>query len=227
MKEKGILLVGAGLAFFAFAVLVLFRIMKRLSKEKEEMISEEEGNVQEFMNISSVRDKFLYSNSKKVFTFIQIQAMDINLLSKNELRILAKNLTIELSFLDVPFKLIAVSKPTDISGVLGEYEELKMSSVDPIQKQILRNESEALLNFAMQGDVVERQFYIALWQDAKKGAEEKLQRTAEEFCRRFDVCKIHAEQLIEPDIVFMLSLINNPHYATMEEDVGRSVPMID
>ncbi len=227
MKEKGILLVGAGLAFFAFAVLVLFRIMKRLSKEKEEMISEEEGNVQEFMNISSVRDKFLYSNSKKVFTFIQIQAMDINLLSKNELRILAKNLTIELSFLDVPFKLIAVSKPTDISGVLGEYEELKMSSVDPIQKQILRNESEALLNFAMQGDVVERQFYIALWQDAKKGAEEKLQRTAEEFCRRFDTCKIPATQMLEPDIVFMLSLINNPHYAVPEENVDRTVPMID
>ena len=101
---------------------------------KKEKIDKKKQTAQDFVNVKDIKDKFLYTRDGKTISYIQINPIDINLLSKREKQSLARTLTAELTSGRKTFKFIAVSRPVDISPHLNEYQTIISNSKDIKQK---------------------------------------------------------------------------------------------
>lgn len=148
------------------------------------------NTAQDFVNIVDIKDHFLYTKDEYVMSYFKIQPISIELLSEREKESLCNMLTAELSSLNEPFKYIAISRPVDISALISEYTALLHNSTDQIQKTLLRKEIYEMNDYALSGEVVERQFYIVLWQKYYDGVEEDLIKRAKDFIRRFESCGV-------------------------------------
>ena len=117
---------------------------------------------QQFINVKDIRDKYLYTRGGMVFIYLRIHAISIDLYSKSEKNVLIKTLTAELSDIQYQFKFMALSRPVDISPLITEMSEMLKEAEDK-RKELLRQEILQMGGFALSGEIVERQFYIALW----------------------------------------------------------------
>ncbi|WP_129721380.1 hypothetical protein [Xylanivirga thermophila] len=191
--------------------------LKRDTKEKRDIENKKIETAQEFVNVVDIRDQFLYTRDGKVITYIQITPIDTNLLSDREKITLARILTAELMSERDAFKFLAVSRPVDISPLLTEYQSIVSDTSNPVQKELLRQEMLSISNFALSGEVVERQFYIMLWEEYEEGIERELLKRTIEFISKFESGGIKANILNESKIVRMCNLINNPAYTNIED----------
>ena len=133
---------------------------------------------QQFINVKDIRDKYLYTRDGMVFVYLRIQAISIDLYSRAEKNALIKTLTAELSDIQYPFKFMALSRPVDISPLITEMGEMLKEAEDK-RKELLRQEILQMGGFALSGEIVERQFYIAIWEKQEEGTERELLRRAD------------------------------------------------
>lgn len=188
----------------------------------------QEITAQEFVNVKEITDKYLYTRDGLVFTYIRIYPISPDLLSRREKRTLTRQLTAEISAEPFKFGFMALSRPVDILPLIKEYSELLSESNDPIQKEILKNEMQAMSNYALSGEVVERQFYIKTWEKYSEGAENDLQKRAFSILGYFSAVSINGEILKEDDIVRLSNLITNPAYVHVEStNVRAAMPIIE
>lgn len=185
--------------------------------KKKEKIDNKKETAQDFVNVKDIKDKFLYTRDEKVISYIKINPIDINLLSKREKQSLARTLTAELTSERRTFKFIAVSRPVDISPLLTEYQNIISNTTNQKQKELLRHEMYSISNFALSGEVVERQFYIMLWEDYEEGIERDILKRAMEFASKLESSGIKSNILTENKIVRLCNLINNPAYINIED----------
>lgn len=185
--------------------------------KKKNKIDNKKETAQDFVNVKDIKDKFLYTRDEKIISYIQINAIDINLLSKREKQTLARTLTAELTSERKTFKFIAVSRPVDISPLLTEYQNIISNTTNQKQKELLRHEIYSISNFALSGEVVERQFYIMLWEDYEEGIERDILKRAMEFASKLESSSIKCNILTENKIVRLCNLINNPAYTNIED----------
>lgn len=196
-----------------------------VDKSKKKSINKESAN--ELINVKDIRDKFLYTNDNLIMTYFKIQPISIDLLSDREKRVLTKNLTAELSSEHRPFKFMGVSRPIDISPLLSEYTQLMTYATDRTQKTLLRNEILVMSEYAMSGEVVERQFYICLWEKYQEDAEKELTARVNEMIIKFEGAGIRCEVLFDQDIVRLCNLVNNPTYIHMENtSIEATIPIL-
>lgn len=82
-------------------------------------------------------------------------------------------------------------------------------------------------NYALSGEVVERQFYIVIWEKYEDGVERDIHKRCCELVSKFESGKVCCEILKEQDIVRLCNLINNLAYSSLE-DTGfeRTIPII-
>jgi hypothetical protein len=140
---------------------------------------------------------------------------------------MVRTLTAEMSATQFPFKFIAVSRPIDISPLLSELHSLLMTT-DMKQKELLRAEMIEMSNFAMSGDIVERQFYIIIWEKTHDGIERELMSRARLLAEVFNSSKIPCEILQQQDIVRLCNLVNNPSYTHIEDNnFEAAIPLIE
>jgi hypothetical protein len=131
-----------------------------------------------------------------------------------------------MSSIQYSFKFIAVSRPVDISPLISELSELLTTS-DPKQKELLKQEILEMSTFALSGEVVERQFYVVIWDKAEQGAEKDLLVKAKEFASNFTDNGISCDILEQQDIVRLCNLINNPAYMHLEDtSFEPSIPIL-
>lgn len=177
----------------------------------------EENTAQDFVNVIDIKDNFLYTLDGYIMTYIRIHPISIELLSDKEKESLCNNLTAELSGINRPFKFLAVSRPVDISLLLEEYTNLISGTENHIQKALLRNEIYQINEFALSGDVVERQFHIILWEKFSEGIEHDLLKHTQELIKSFESTGIKCDILESHEIVRLCNLINNPSYEGISE----------
>ena len=81
---------------------------------------------------------------------------------------------------------------------------------------------------ALSGEVVERQFYIKIWDKAVDGVERDLLQKLKYLSGYFADCGIQAEILEQQDIVRLCNLVNNPAYVHLE-DAGfeAAIPILE
>ena len=127
-----------------------------------------------------------------------------------------------------PFQLLAVSRPVDISPLLSELSQTLTASSDIKQKELLKQEIVEMGTFALSGEVVERQFYIKLWDRAAEGAERDLLTRLKYLSGYFEDCGIQTEALEQQDIVRLCNLVNNPSYVHLEDtDFTAAIPILE
>ncbi|MBK5261909.1 MAG: hypothetical protein JJE17_04945, partial [Peptostreptococcaceae bacterium] len=132
--------------------------------------------------------------------------------SDNEKEQICRVLTAELSSIQKPFKFLAVSRPVDITPLINEYTELLSKTNDQKQKELLRNEIMVVSNYATSGEVIERQFYVMLWNKYREGIEPDLLKECREFIQKFESVNMRCDIIKEQEIVRLCNLINNPAY---------------
>lgn len=181
---------------------------------------------QQFINVKDIRDKYLYTRGGMVFIYLRIHAISIDLYSKSEKNVLIKTLTAELSDIQYQFKFMALSRPVDISPLITEMSEMLKEAEDK-RKELLRQEILQMGGFALSGEIVERQFYIALWEKQEEGIERDLLKRASLLCEKFATGGVTCDILTEKEIVRLINLVNNPSYTHLEDaETAASIPVL-
>ena len=207
------------------SILILYINNSTNKKYKDEQDFDRE-TAQEFINIKDINDKYLYTNEGNIMMYLRIDSISIDLYSKNEKEALMKSLTAELSEIQYPFKFIAVSRPVDISQIITNMQEMIKFSNDK-QKELLKKEIIEMNNFALSGDIVERQFYLVIWEKYQEGIEKEINRKAMLLTEKFTINNIGCEILNQREIMRFINLINNPYYAHLEDtEYSKDVPIL-
>ena len=179
---------------------------------------------QEFINVRDVKDKYLYTKDGMVLTFLRVHSISIDLYSKSEKHSLIRQLTAELSDIQYPFKFMAVSRPVDISPLIADMQSMLKDAGDK-QKELLRQEILQMSGYALSGEIVERQFYISLWEKYEDGVEKDLFKRAALLAEKFSGNGVGCAVLTE--IIRLLNLVNNPSYTHLEDtEYSASVPTL-
>lgn len=182
---------------------------------------------QEFINVKDIRDKYLYTRDGFVLVYLNVHAVSIDLFSKAEKNSLIRQLTAELSDLQYPFKFMAVSRPVDISPLINELQSM-IKEADENRKELLRQEILQMSSFALTGEIVERQFFISLWDKYEDGGEKELYKRALLLAEKFTSSGIGCDILKEKEIVRLLNLVNNPSYTHLEDtEFAASIPLLE
>lgn len=206
----------------------IFLLVLKHQKPKHQS-SEESAAIrtaQEFINVRDVKDKYLYTKDGLVLTFLRVHSISIDLYSKSEKHSLIRQLTAELSDIQYPFKFMAVSRPVDISPLIADMQSMLKEAGDK-QKELLRQEILQMSGYALSGEIVERQFYISIWERQEEGVEKDLFKRAALLAEKFTGNGIGCDVLTEKEIVRLLNLINNPSYTHLEDtEYSASVPTL-
>ena len=206
-------------------ILIIYINNSTNKKYKDEQDLDKE-TAQELINIKDINDKYLYTNEGNIMMYLRIDSISIDLYSKNEKETLMKSLTAELSEIQYPFKFIAVSRPVDISPIISNMQEMIKFSNDK-QKELLKKEIIEMNNFALSGDIVERQFYLVIWEKYQEGIEKEINRKAMLLAEKFTINNINCEILSQREIMRFINLINNPYYAHLEDtEFKNDIPII-
>ena len=204
-----------------------FLFIRLTDKRKNQAAAaEDQKTANEFVNVKDIKGKYLYTRDQLVLCYLKISPISIDLFSKSEKQQLVKQLTANMSGIQHPFKFLAVSRPVDITPLISELSAALATS-DPKQKELLKQEILEMTTFALSGEVVERQFYIVLWEKADEGAEKEVLVKVKDFAGNLGDCGIGCEILEQQDIVRLCNLINNPAYMHLEDtDFTPSIPIL-
>jgi hypothetical protein len=182
----------------------------------------------EFINVKDINGKFLYTRDNLVLCYLKILPISIDLFSKNEKKQMIRQLTAAMSSIQYPFQLIAVSRPVDISPLLSDLSATLTASSDMKQKELLRQEILEMSTFALSGEIIERKFYILIWDKALDGVERDLLQKAKYLSGYFNESGTLTEILEQQEIVQLCNLINNPAYVHLEDtDFEASIPILE
>jgi len=200
-----------------------FFFMKKNKKINKSELSNAQITANEFINVKDIKDRFLYTRDGQIIVYIKINPISIDLFSDTEKEQMCRALTAELSSTKKPFKFLAVSRPVDISPLISEYTQLLSETNDQKQKELLRNEMMVMSNYAISGEVIERQFYIMLWDKYQEGIEKDLLKEAHEFVSKLENSNISCGIIGEKEIIRLCNLVNNPAYVYLENVSGGTM----
>lgn len=206
---------------------ILLLVIKN-TKPKAYTSDEEQSmkTAQDFINVKNLKDKFLYTDDGLTLMYVRVQGISIDLYSKNEKTSLIKQLTTELSEINYPFKFMALSRPVDISPLIHELTE-ELKNADDKRKELLRHEIYQMSSFALSGEIVERQFYISIWDKTDSDNEKELSKRANLLAEKFTSNGIGADVIGEKEIVRILNLVHNPSYTHLEDaEYTPSIPFV-
>jgi hypothetical protein len=201
--------------------------MKQNGKQKKTVIGADQKSANEFTNVKDIRGRYLYTLDGHILCFIRLNPISIDLYSKGEKQTLMKLLTAELSAVQSPFKLLAVSRPIDISPLIGELSGL-MNEAGTVQKELLKQELSVMNAYAGSGEIVERQFYLSIWDRYSEGNEREMFARSKELCAVFENGGLTCEIAGEDEIIRLVGLLNNPSRAHLEDtDFTEEIPVIN
>lgn len=215
------ILLGGGVLFYTKFT------AKKKAEAKNSAADPAVRSANEFVNVKDIRGKFLYTRDGMALCYLKILPISIDLFSKSEKKQIIRQLTANMSSVQYPFQLLAVSRPVDISPILSELSDTLTGTSDMKQKELLKQEVLEMSGFALSGEVVERQFFIKIWSRAQDGAERDLLQKLKYLEGYFSDVNIRTEILEQQDIVRLCNLINNPAYVHLEDtDFTPSIPIL-
>ena len=191
------------------------RCFKRSEEESAERIKAAQKTAQEFVNAKDLGNNCLYTTDGFIFAYIKIEGLNLELYSRQEQKLICRELSAALSGIKRPYKSDAVSRPADISRPLSEYQRLYNSAAGG-RKKLLSSDMNELAAMVTTGETLERQHYIAIWDTVQRSDERTITAAAQEIVKKYTDNGIHAELLDKKGIVHLLNLVNNPAYVHIE-----------
>jgi len=178
---------------------------------------------QMFINVKDISGGKLYTKDGFVFMFLRITPISIDLKTAGEQKRLARQIAAEFSGIREAFKIIAVSRPLDLTPLINELNEHSRNAEEAERKEVIRREKKDINLCMLDDNAVSRQFYLALW--TKDEPDSPVKRMALEMTERFRNVQINAELLSDTEIIQLCHIITNPD-ASISSDDEDFVPVI-
>lgn len=173
----------------------------------------EEKTAQELTNVKDIEDECLYTQDGKVFVYLKIDGISIDLYTNEQLLAISKELSAQLVRIKFRWKFLSATRPMDLKPILNLYSSLQ-SSADDTRRRLLELEEKELVEIANSGGATERQHYAVVWGSATKA--DVVKKNAQELAEILSENGIDVRPLEEKEIVELLNLINNPEYTRLE-----------
>ena len=207
-------------------ILIVYMIMTKNETKKTKNIKNDTNSTSQFfINIMDIYDNILYGMDEYKRVFIEVEGVCIDLLNKNDINRLIRELSSEISKLNIEFDLFGISRPFNMDMLRNQYEENILNAKTDIQRTLLRNSLKQIIAFGESGDVVERKFYIVV-QDID--SEPEIEKKVDQLMESFKSSGITCYRLKDPEIKRLINLFNNMttyNYDDME-DTTNSIPII-
>lgn len=198
-------------------------LSKEEAEEQQRLIS-----ANDFINVRDIRGNFLYSKDGYIFAYLKIEPVSLDLLSQNEKLKKVKNFAAEFSSERQDYKLFSIARPVDISHVTAGLSNVLNQADEAIQKDLLKQEIRAVSDFAISGEVIERNFYMVIWESQRIDGENYLLKRAWELVQKFANCEIRADLADQASIVQLCNLFANPSYAHLDDgDFDAAIPFLN
>lgn len=183
---------------------------------------------QEFLNVMDITSDGIIETADGYYIgFLMVAGRKTDLLSRREQQGLIDQQTAEVSTLSASWQILAVSQPEDNAAIVSQYTELLDYTQDMIQKKLLREAIRYQNRLLLDGENMERQFYIKLWEAKRDGAERELNSRLNQFAKCFDVSGYTCERAGREDVIRLCSMIHNPAALIYEpEDIDYGLPEI-
>ena len=184
----------------------------------------------QFVNVTDISGNMLYTKDGFIFSYIKLTPISVDLLSPTEKKLLINNLTSELSSENKPFQFFAISQAVDMTKLLGKLNDVKDGVVDDnTRNKLIYNEMNQITSLALSGDIIERQFFVIIWERQSEDSEHILRRRANDLTYKFQSCGITADILDTQKIYQLLKLFAHPYSKdnNIKDDIyAPTIPLI-
>jgi hypothetical protein len=180
--------------------------------------TEFEKTAQEFTNAREIKDDCLFTLDGKMFCYIEIFGVSLELLSDDDLRKLRMRLGTALSKVQRDYKYFAVSRKADISLAINDYKAIIENTLQHGKIKLLREDMRNLIRLSASGESLERRHFFAIWNSVSSENVKDLKRRAAEFAEVFSSAGITAHVLDKNEVVRFITLLNAPEYAHVDPD---------
>lgn len=170
----------------------------------------EDLSINEFINLSDIRGNFLYTKDEYIFCYLLVQPISTQLMATEEKALFTKRLTEQISPLNSQFKILFLSRPTDVKEIIEYYEDIRAITADIKKRDNLKKMMNYFSNLSVFGGILERKTYICLWKKISDSVEAEIMQKAHEFKTAFLLAGIPTDICNEEEIIQMVSLFLEP-----------------
>ena len=183
---------------------------------KEGILIKKNKSLNEFLNIKKIEKIFLYTLDKQIISFIKVYPVNTELFSEEELVQKMDSTSVEFSNEQYPYTIFVIPRKVDIADFIKEQEELKKKINDETSIRIIEKRIIATQEMVANKNIIENEFYICIWENALDGAEERLEKRAENWKNRLKQCELESEILEKSQIILLMKSFTIPEFARKE-----------
>lgn len=195
------------------AIIGTIFFIKKKNKREDNQLSLDEKTANDFTNVIDIQNNIIFTKTH-LMSIIQISPISVDLLSSKEEEILMKNLTEGFSNFKEKFKFLAISRPISIAPLIDDLNN-KLDFANSFQRTILKQEISQMTEYAISGEVVERQFFIVL--DEKGHDEKKIKEKIQRFTDALIDKPLNLNTLDNRELIKFINLLNNPSVVHLED----------
>lgn len=189
---------------------------KGISTKEVIIIKNKNKSLNEFLNIKSIDENFLYTLDNKVITFIKVYPINTELFSEEELENKMDSMSVEFSNEQYAYSIFVIPRKVDISEYVKEQEELKKNIQDEISIKIVEKRIIATHELVADKNIIENEFYLYIWEEDSDNVKEKLLKRANNWKKRFKDCGFETEILEKTQIILLAKSFTIPEFARKE-----------
>lgn len=188
---------------------------RRNSKEQEKI-----QTANEFTDCRDIKKNVLYTKSGYLIGYIRIMPINIELLSKSEIKARCNTLAAAFKSLDHPFTIISIPRSVDMEEYIGylnvKYEEeMENQYRKKLLKIMLKEASDKVMN----DDNFEHQYYAKVWEKSSstENKEAALSAKLSNMAGRYEMIQNETKRANDEDIIKLCNLFAHSNSATFED----------
>ncbi|WP_250277588.1 hypothetical protein [[Clostridium] colinum] len=170
--------------------------------------------VNQYINVADIKNNMLYTKDNYIIGFIKVGTVSISTMSKTDINILIKTLSSEFASVKDNLRMLKISKPVDISGLVSLYRNMYKNSNDLKQKELLREATLFLHKYSVNGNELENEYYFLIRENLNNFIE--LEKKMTNIARKFQSVKIQANICKTEEIARICNLFANSSYGNIE-----------
>lgn len=187
-------------------------------KESKKEMMEQTAN--EFTDVKDIKRNILYTKSGYLIGYLRLYPINIELLSRSELKSKRTTLSAGFKAIDHPFSIIGIPRSVDMESYIGflnqQYdEEMNNQYRKRLIKFMLKEASDKVMN----DNNYEHQFYIKVWEQksSNDNKEAVIAQKLSNMAGRYGMIQNETKRLDDEGIIRLCNLFAHSNSATFED----------
>lgn len=182
---------------------------------------------QEWIPVKDIHDNIAYRRDGHLVLALKVEAVNLDLLSKNEVKRIISSLHEVLNGQQEKFQIMTIGRPVDLDSYIGDLQSISSLTDNTARKRLLQGYIKQAASMASGGEVLERRFFIILSHAPDKMAVEELTNRARELSSNLIVCSLKTEVCTDQEITNLLFNFTHPAQSAYERvNTGPYLPPI-